>query len=105
MPLFDDDELDDTDFSLNSDDGGDGDGGPGADDQTVEQLQQLNEELITLVEILLQRFVGATDESRFSYSYGEGWREEDEPDEVTRLRHGDIEEQLSVVEELIERYR
>lgn len=97
MPVFDDDELDDDDFSLN----GDADTGG----KTDEQLRQLNEELITLVEILLQRFVGATDESRFSYSYGDGWREEDEPDEVSQLRHGDTEEQLRVVEELIERYR
>lgn len=101
MPLFDDDELDDTDFSLNGDDGGD----PDTAGQADEQLQQLNEQLITLVEILLQRFVGATDESRFSYSYGDGWREEDEPDEISRLRHSDTGEQLSVVEELIERYR
>jgi len=102
MPVFDDDELDPDDFSLN---GGDGDAGPGPDEDTYEQLQQLNNELITLVEILLQRFVGERDPDRFSYSYGEGWREEDEPDEIARLRHGDPDEKVAVVEELIERYR
>lgn len=107
MPLFDDDDFDDGTFSLNDDSGDqggppDGDGGAGPD---RELLQQVNDELITLVEVLLQRFVGGSDEGRFSYSYGEGWEEDESEDEIHQLRTRDPEGQLEVIRQLLDRYR